>query len=754
MVASATVRGTFRVIRVRHQDPRSKAAILVAERIDEFENRERRQVLQLPGHLAHVATYVAQTFRVAGKATRWCNPHTGKWEEQISVIELEEVRPNGEIWIDVVANNPAFVGVGRKLAAKLWQALGCDVMRHLDSGDVNVIMDAVPELGETRVQTMIEAWRACGHEELVRWLEQRQLPRRVAHKLISAYGGQSRIIELLERDPFRLMAFGIDFEVVDEIAQRSFEVESHDPRRLHAAVVHCVNRAYSLGHTAVDHATLIRALNRLAGFAPDTSEQALSGLYHDGGFVRPFPKIYQLRGAFLMEREIAHDLLRRRVGTAQHRLDFDRAAAIKKIEQQEGGFKLSDQQRKAVLTAADEPVSLILGGAGTGKTACLRALHNIVEAETGRRDAILQMAVAGKAAKRLKEATGRDAVTIAGFLHVVDEDRIAKATHTIIDEASMLDVPSFNHILRRLRGRTQLVLVGDPSQLPPIGAGKVLDVLAERPDLPITTLGQVFRQGDRSSIRTVASAVRDGRLIDIDPFDGRAEGVSIHESDDDARAAVIDVVRALSIKGGLDDFCALTSTRHGPDKSSMAINRSLQRFLNPGGASIMMGGTDTGFAVGDRLVCDENFWSLGLMNGSTGTILRVLSDDEAGAVSSHRIGDPKSDGWGRPIVEIEADQESIVLHEYHLRRCSWGYALTCHRAQGSDFDTAIICLDDKIDRSWLYTAITRARRQAILIGSIAMLEKAILRPPRVDSRVIALPEHFAHVAARNGSLHA
>ena len=252
MVASATVRGTFRVTRVRHQDPRTKAAILVAERVDVVGNGPCRQVLQVPGHLKPPATHVAQTFQIVGKIRRWCNPHTGEWEDQISVTELEEVRPDGEIWIDVVANNPAFVGVGRKLASKLWKALGVDVMRHLDSGDVDVILDAVPELGEIRVQTMIEAWRACGHEELIRWLEQRHLPKRVANKLIGAYGDQSRTIELLERDPYRLMAFGIDFELVDAIAQRSFEVANHDPRRLHAAVVHYVNRAYAHGHTAMD----------------------------------------------------------------------------------------------------------------------------------------------------------------------------------------------------------------------------------------------------------------------------------------------------------------------------------------------------------------------------------------------------------------------------------------------------------------------------------------------------------------------
>lgn len=750
----AEVHGTFRVARVRYQDPRSRAAILVADQLDEAGGAAGRRVLQIPAHLSVSAFHVAQTFRARGKSRPWCNPRTGHREEQIAVVEWEEVRPDGEIWIDVVANNPAFVGIGRKLAGKIWRALGAEVMKHLDAGDIEPLLDAVPELGDSRARTMVEAWQECGHEDLIRWLDHRQLPKKAANKLISAYGDQSRIIELLERDPYRLLAFGMDFRTVDAIAQTSFGVGEGDPRRQHAAVIHCLNRAYRHGHTALGEDALTRALARLTGLDANGTEQALRGLYHDGGFVRPFPGTYQLRGVFLMEREISLDLAQRVAEGKQQRLSLRRADTLEQIEREEVGFWLSEEQRKAVLTAADDPVSLVLGGAGTGKTACLKALHRLVEAETGRRDAVLQMAVAGKAAKRMKEATGRDAFTIAGFLNVVDEDRIASATHAVIDEASMLDVPGFYQILRRLKGRTKLVLVGDPFQLPPIGAGKILHVLAERQDLPITTLEQVFRQGDGNSIRTVASAVRDGLAVEIEPFAGRADGVFLFETRGDAADAILDVVRELARDHDPGDFCALTATRQGRASSALTVNRGLQALLNPHGLPIMSAGADTGFSVGDRFVCDVNFWDIGLMNGSVGTIRRALSHNDVTAIESQLNGDARSAAWGPPTVEIEADGERVVLHDHHLHHCSWGYALTCHRAQGSDFDTVVVCLNENVDRSWLYTAITRARRQVVLVGSVRMLHRAIGTPPRVDDRTIALPQHLSASARTQGGLHA
>lgn len=750
----SSIEGTFRIARVRYQDPRSHAAILVADQLDSGGSSVGRRVLRIPGHLAISRFHVAQTLRATGSERAWHNQRSGEREIQISVAEWEEIRPRGAAWVDMVAHNPAFAGVGRRFATKVWDALGDDTIKHLEAGDADAILDAVPELGIVRVTSMIEAWRECGHEDLIRWLNERCIPRQAANRLLAAYRHQSGVIEMIDRDPYRLMAFGVAFKPADEIARKSFKIEKSDPRRLHAAVVQCLNRAYIHGHTAVNEPDLLEMLASLTGLDRPDSDQAIKSLYNDGGFVRPFPGTYQLRGAYLMEREIAEDLARRAAQGAQHKLVFDRLGALASFEGSQTKLLLSAAQRSAVLSAANDSISLILGGAGTGKTACLRALHSIVEAEVGRSDTIIQMTVAGKAAKRIKEATGREAVTVAGFLHVVDDERIAMATHTVIDEASMVDVPSFYRVLRRLKGRTQLVLVGDPFQLPPIGAGKVLHVLADRHEFTATTLEAVFRQGHGSPIRGVASAVRLGSKMTLKPFVDDADGVFLLEADADPAGGVMDVLTTLRKVAVAGDLCTIAATRQGKRTSALELNRNIQALLNSGETPIYGSDGDTGFAVGDRFVCDVNFWDLDLMNGSLGVIGRALRSEEVAAIEAHLEGDNRAAGWGRPLVEVEIDGGQKVLHELHLKHCSWGYALTCHRAQGSDFDTVIVSLDGKIDRSWLYTATTRGRRQVVLVGTKEQLDRAIATPPRVDDRTIALPLHLNRVGNIQNEQHA
>lgn len=728
-MTAPAIEALVRVTRVRFQDPRSHAAVLVTDELDSDGKRCKRQVLRIPGHLAIQRFYPAQTLKVVGQQRTWVNPRTGEQELQLAVIEWEEVRPRGAAWIDMVAGNPAFQGIGKQLATKIWSKLGSATLEALESEKPDALLEAVPELGASRASMMVEAWRGCGNDKLLRWLDQHHVPRKAAARLLQAYANQASVIELIDRDPYRLMAFGISYKGADKLATSSFGVGPSDPRRLHAAVVCCLHQAYRHGHTALRRAELIERLSKQLNFSAELGEQALAGLYQDGGFVRPFPDLYQLRGVYLMEVEIASDLCRRLDQGRQRRLDMP----VENDPRSE--LRLTPAQQTAVAMAANENFSLILGGAGTGKTACLKELHRLVAADVGRPDAIIQMAVAGKAAKQMKEATGRDAVTVAGFLHVLEDERIANATHTVIDEASMLDVPSFYAILKRLKGRTKLVLVGDPFQLPPIGAGKVLHVLAGRADINSTTLGTVFRQGEGSSIRGAAASIRKGQTLTLGSYAGQSEGIFLLNPEKSVGDAVISAVRQLHEVGDVSNFSVLTATRQGRETSALEMNSRIQALLNGNGAGGKEGIADTGFAVGDRLVCDVNFWDLDLMNGSLGVITKAI-----GAEAIHDAA------LGRPLAEVNVDGLTKTLHELHLRHCSWGYALTCHRAQGSDFEVVIVPLDGLVDRSWLYTAVTRARRLVVLVGAQSDLQRIIDTEPRVDARVIALPRHLEEQA--------
>ena len=745
-MTASEVTGTFRLARVRFQDAAGLGAIVVGERLDDDGRAGERATLQISGRLVRQGRrfYPAQTIDVRGTLRPWLNQRTGETEQQVAVAEWHEVRPRGAGWIDYVAANPAFKRIGRVTATRVWDLLGASVFDRLEARDWEGILQAAPVLSEEQAHCLVDGWADSGQERLIEWLDRHKLPRRLCNAILSAYPDQDNAVAKLDADPFRLTAFGSSWRRVDEIAQQSFGVARDDPRRMHAAVVHALLELYDSGHTAASAQTLTKATAAKTELSDDLAADALRLVYADGGFVRSAEDLYQLRGVYVMEREIAADLARRNAAASQIALDFGRSAALDAYERCAGnGMRLTDRQRHAVLNAMDKPLSIIIGGAGTGKTACLAALHHAVELELGRKGGVLQMALAGRAAKRMREATGRDAVTVAGFLHTVPEDKIALATHVVIDEASMLDVPSFYGILKRLRGRANLVLVGDDFQLPPVGAGKILHILAHRDDLPVTVLDRVWRQEDGNSIRMVATEIREGDALSLPAFHGVEDGVFIADPGQDVTLTALRLFESLGGASEDSDVCILTALRERGPTSALAINQTIHAAHFAAGEPVIGRAGDLGFQVGDRFVCDVNLWEVDLMNGSLGRILRTATSQEIEAASLNRDEADDATGQrnnsdGQPAALVEVDGDRRMLDDTHLLACSWGYALTCHRAQGSDFSRVVVMLGDTADRSWLYTAITRGRRQVVLVGTEAQLTRIIHTAPRVDERCVAL----------------
>lgn len=740
---------------MRFRGARGQGAILVGERLDEQGRAIGRTTLRIPAALSNRATpfHVAQSIEVCGREARWRDPRTGMEERQVAVAEWHEVRPHGAAWIDYVAASPAFSGIGRSTAQLVWDSVGEELFSLLTQGSPDRLAAAVPGLGEDRARVLIGAWAASGHDRLIQWLDEHRLPRKLVSTLLRAYANQGDAVARLTADPYRLLAFGLSWKRVDEFARGTLAVADDDPRRLHAAIVEVLMAAYNKGHTAATGQALTSAEMHLLDVNQRLAASALKLVFRDGGFVRAGEDLFQLRGVYAMEKAIAMDIAYRCNASPSSQQNLRWEEGVEDFERyHKAAMRLTGRQRAAVIDALTMPLSVIVGGAGTGKTACLAAFHHALEYVDGKKDAVLQMALAGRAAKRMREATGRDAVTIAGFLHVVEDDRIAEASHVVIDEASMLDVPSFYAVLKRLRGRAKVVLVGDEFQLPPVGSGKILHLLTQQQKVQVTTLDKVWRQEDGNSIRAVATAVRTGMTPEIPAFDGVAEGVSIAEPKGD----VAEVARSLFEQlGGLDeraDVCVLSPRRRNGPGNALAINSAIHRAHYSSGQPVVGRTGDTGFCVGDRFVCDVNHWDVDLMNGSLGLIKRLATNDEiAAAVRDEDNGRGKSNG--APVALVEVDESTRLLSDVHLLSCSWGYALTCHRAQGSDFDRVIVVLDDIVDRSWLYTAITRGRRQVILIGTPPQLNRIVRTAPRVTHRLIGLDVFLSRALATETVCH-
>lgn len=735
--------GAFRIRRLRFQDVKAGGAIVSCERLDDDGRAGARIVLRIPSYVDGVGRpfHLGQTIHVRGRMETWRDPRTGSDRDQIVVTEWHEVRPRGAAWIDFVAGSPAFPGMGRATAERIWNQLGQEIHRLLDQRDAARISRAIAGVSLEQARALVIGWAECGQDRLVQWLDKHGVPRRLCVALLKAYRDQDGAVESLDSDPYRLLAFGLSWDRIDEIARGSFHVAAEDPRRLHAAVVECLMREYRRGHTATPSSVLSRTVADILRVGAVDADAALRLVFSDGGFVRAGPDIFQLRGVHAMENAIAEDIARRCGSGRQAALDFGVDDMIDEHETgSASGMRLTREQRRAVQNGATLPFSIIVGGAGTGKTACLAALHHVVDNLNGRPGGVLQMALAGRAAKRMREATGRDAVTIAGFLHTLKEEGLAGVTHVVIDEASMLDVPGFHAVLRRLKGRASLVLVGDDFQLPPIGGGKILHLLAHRGDISVTVLDRVWRQEEGNSIRTVAASVRAGAAPDLPKYDGNADGVSLIVTGGDAVQTVRAVFEQLGGTARDSDVSVMTPRRRSGAGNALQINQAIHDAHFAGGTPVVSDGegglVDTGFCSGDRFVCDVNHWDVDLMNGSLGRIVRMLTPQEIESELEGRSD--KAASAGRPIAMVDVDGEVRPLDDRHLLDCSWGYALTCHRAQGSDFSRIVVVLDDRVDRSWLYTAVTRGRRQVVLVGTPDQVDRICATAPRVDARRVGL----------------
>jgi exodeoxyribonuclease V alpha subunit len=395
-----------------------------------------------------------------------------------------------------------------------------------------------------------------------------------------------------------------------------------------------------------------------------------------------------------------------------------------------GTLDLSAEQRAAVQTALSSPVSVLTGGPGTGKTTCLKALINALDVQH------MTYALAsptGRAAKRLSEATGRPASTIhrllgykpaEGFEHGADSP--LAVDFLVVDEASMLDLPLSNQLLKALRPGTHLLLVGDVDQLPSVGAGDVLrDVIASG-QVPVTRLNVIFRQAAGSRIITNAHRINQGEMpIFADQSQSNDFFLFPADTPEEAANWVQDVAcNRIPQKFGLharDDVQVLAPMYRGP-AGVHALNERLQAALNPPSPrkpeKALFGQT---FRTGDKVLQTQNNYDKDVYNGDFGTVTAIDLIEHSLSVDF--------DGRSVEYDWTEADQLTLA------------YAVSVHKAQGSEFPAVVIPLVTShylmLQRNLLYTAVTRAKKLCVLVGSRKAIAMAV-HNNKVEQRYTAL----------------
>ncbi|WP_199038192.1 AAA family ATPase [Sphingomonas mollis] len=645
--------------------------------------------------------------------------------------------PRGEAIVRWIATNQAVAGVGRITAGKLWKVHGTDLYRILQDGDAGAL---AADLGPVVSVALTNEFRMLADE--VHVLEQfDRYGFDAATAMMAAQLWGRSAVQRLEDDPYALSALQ-PWRKVDDRARR-LGIATDDPRRLRAAVEEVVARRYrghergAGGHTASERRDILAGLRSLLGRAGERHAAAAFDLAVADGQLVERAGMWQGRGPAMMEAEIERKISSRLREVNAPREKAESAIAVMEAEL---GFRMDRAQIAAVKQVAASRFCIVDGAAGTGKSTVTRAImhlaHDLDRAYT-------QIALSGRAAKRLQEATGHDAMTVHRFLKAITVGgRKMGAGILVIDEASMIATPDLWQIMSWIPDEVSVVLVGDPGQLPPIGAGNPLAALVGTTRVPRATLSQVHRQLGDSAIPVIASAIRTGAMPEVPRFDAEdagRDGVFI------AACSTADVPD--TIMGILEAFVGSPADK--PDRAAMRhLHAARVQILGmtlrgPAGVTTLSDRIERRWAGAQPPIHD---WGI----AETSKILwtRNSYDHDAGSVDDEgrrKTVDIMNGSLG--IVQHATPKGAMVLFDdeagtrteirpVDLQRILRGWAITVHKAQGSAFERVIIPIVPSrlLDRTMIYTAITRARRTAVLVGDVTLLEQAVSTFPAAASR--------------------
>ncbi|HJQ00653.1 MAG TPA: AAA family ATPase [Jatrophihabitans sp.] len=613
----------------------------------------------------------------------------------------------------------------------LWPGLGSTLAAELPAAGIRgpddvtaTALAGLPKVGQVRAGRLLSAFIAAGPAyQVVELLVAAQLPARWAARVVELFGSGAH--RLLRDDPWRLLQVtGVDVPDADALARVAIAgVARSDPRRSRALVGFALARVARDGHTVWPVAEVAHDLELYRVPDPDAAvADALAGdqVYAAGTGPDGEP-LLALARYYQAEQEIADSIhrLRKSAGPIG-------AATARRSRQASGDSELDEVQAAAVANALAHGVSVLTGGPGTGKSRTVAAVVHAAE-RAGRSVALA--APTGRAAKRLAELCDAEAMTIhrllgaqprtsgdggtvdfsAGFARgsdwPLDQDLV------VVDEASMLDVELAAALLRACADGTHLMFVGDSAQLPSIGPGQVLADLIASAAVPVIELYTLYRQEAGGAIARLATGVRGGQLPAVDPNDREVVVVPARGSADCAHRVVQlmtdSIPRALGID--TDQIQVVTPVHRGP-AGTIALNEALKAQLNPAPFRKVTGRFDPG----DRVVATANHLEAtptGFANGEVGTVTSV-----AGKVVTIDFGTDVP-----ALAEVSGKMLADISH---------GWAITVHRAQGSEFRAVIVVLAPEagrmLSRPLVYTALTRAREHlSVVHGAGPALLRAV-----------------------------
>jgi exodeoxyribonuclease V alpha subunit len=685
-----------------------------------------------------------ESLRLQGRWTS--HPQYGR---QFQVEAYQTVLPATIQGIRRYLGSGLIKGIGPKMAERIVDHFGQATLEVIEQAPGRLV--EVPGLGPKRTAMITAAWaEQQAIKEVMVFLQGVGVSTSLGVRIYKTYRDEA--IEVVRREPYRLAGdvWGIGFKTADTIAQR-LGIPHDSPQRVKAGLQFALSQATEDGHCYLPEPELVTKSTELLGVDTGLAERCLEELVGEEGVVaEPLPTAAVSpglpegtgRAIWLVpfhraERALAAGLLRLldapadRLAWAQ---TVDWTVALDWLHQTTG-VTLAPEQEAAVRLALTERVAVLTGGPGCGKSYTVRAVVALAKAKRAK---VVLAAPTGRAAKRLAELAGLEAATLHRLLQLrpggdaaFDRDHPLDADLVVVDEASMLDVLLANKLIKAIPPGAHLLFVGDVDQLPSVGAGEVLRDLLAAEHLPRVRLTHVFRQAQQSGVVTNAHRINAGQH----PITHGLADFFYFPEDDAEQVAdlVVDIVaNRLPRRFGLDprqEVQVLCPMHRGPAGAGV-LNERLQAALTPardGLAERRFGGRI--YRVGDKVMQLRNNYdkgTAGVFNGSVGVITALSLEDQE--------------------LRVLLDEDEEVGYGFdELDELTHAYAVSIHRSQGSEYPCVVIPLTTSawlmLQRNLLYTAVTRAKRMVVLVGSRRALAKAV-RTHGAGRRYTALTERL------------
>ena len=645
-----------------------------------------------------------------------------KYGEQFAFVEMEEVMPEGEAAIISYLSSANIPHVGEKMAERIVNKFKDETLDVIEKNPEKLL--SVEGIGKKKYRDIKEELdKQYAMRKIFLYFSRYNLPASVILKIYKEYGEES--IEIVRRNPYDLIGSvrGIGFKKADEIAE-SLGIERDSDFRKIAGLKYALMLANRDGHTYLPLDKLVRASEKILGLNfEDRDDLARTLSLEKNFFVERDGDDYNCYIARYLAAEnyVAGKLNDLNI-SFEEEIDID-----KKISDTEKfrEIELSKTQRRAVKEAINRGVFVITGGPGTGKTTTLKVLIDIFESMN---KVIKLAAPTGRAAKRMKEQTGRDAFTIhklleigfAGDLGFSNIEEL-ECDVLILDEVSMVDILLMETLLKSIESPTRLILVGDKDQLPSVGAGNVLADILKSGVIESVNLEEIFRQSEESMIVKNAHLINKGEMPILNVGDffmiserGEVKGLEI----------IKDLVKTRLpnyFNVSESEVQVLTPTKKG-NHGTINLNKVLQEHLNKNEDCIEVLGKK--FKLGDRVLQTKNNYEL------ESKVENEFYEDRQKGVFNGDLGYvSKIDKENKKLTVVFDDVRSVEYSSENLDELALAYAMTIHKSQGSEFPVVVIPLYRAapmlLTRNLIYTAITRASKAVVLVGQSEYLVKMI-----------------------------